>query len=114
VQPKYRLRKDGTNRRKDGTLAANPMRLGPLTMEARRSGLAQVLDIQALVNAAAEPQERPYIDLINTREHQRILELIAANTWPERWTGREIRGDVLVLQVIANGIMQPLLEEGHQ
>ena len=45
---------------------------------------------------------------------QSILELIAANTWPERWICREIRGDVLVPQVIADGIMQHLLEEGHQ
>ena len=52
-KPPYRLRKNGTDRRKDGTLAANPMRLGPLTMDARRYGLAQVLDIQAQVNRAA-------------------------------------------------------------
>ncbi|MBV9688401.1 MAG: phosphoadenosine phosphosulfate reductase family protein [Ktedonobacteraceae bacterium] len=108
TKPQYRLRKDGTDRRKDGTLAAHPMRLGPLTMEARRYGLGQVLDIQEQVNTAA--QGRPCIDLINREEQQRIVELIAADTWPERWTGHEVRGDVLMRQVLADGIIQPLLE----
>ena len=72
-KPQYRLRKDGTDRRKDGTLAANPMRMGPLTMEARRYGLAQVLDIQEQVNRVARRKGRPCIDLINEEEHRRIL-----------------------------------------
>jgi DNA sulfur modification protein DndC len=104
-----RLRKDGTDRRKDGTLAANPMRLGPLTMVARHYGLAQILDIQQQVNQAALALGRPTIDLLNTEEEARILELIAANTWPERWTGLEARGDLLLEQVVADGIRQPLL-----
>ena len=112
TKPQYRLRKDGTDRRKDGSLAAHPMRLGPLTMDARRYGLAQVLDIQEQVNLGAQRQSCPYIDLINTQEHQRILELIEANTWPERWTGKEIRGDILIAQVLADGVIQPLLTEG--
>lgn len=106
-----RLRKDGTDRRSDQTLAANPMRLGPLTMEARRYGLKQVLEIQSQVNAFAHEQGRPCIDLINTEEHTRILELIERNTWPDRWTGNEIRGDVMIDQVIADGVIQPLLME---
>jgi DNA sulfur modification protein DndC len=109
TKPQYRLRKDGTDRRKDGSLASNPMRLGPLTMEARRYGLAQVLDIQALVNQEAEAQGRLHIDLINAEEHARILTLIEANTWPERWTGNEVRGDVLMPQVVADGMVQHLL-----
>jgi DNA sulfur modification protein DndC len=109
IRPQYRLRKDGTDRRKDGSLAANPMRLGPLTMEARRYGLSQVLDIQHQVNVAAREQGRPGIDLINAEEQARILELIAANTWPEKWTGHEARGDVLLPQVLADGVLQPLL-----
>jgi DNA sulfur modification protein DndC len=113
TRAQYRLRKDGTDRRKDGTLAANPMRLGPLTMDARRYGLAQVLDIQDQVNRSAHHQSRPCIDLINTEEQQRILELIAADTWPERWTGQEVRGDVLLPQVLADGITQPFLTEGE-
>jgi hypothetical protein len=35
--------------------------------------------------------------------------LIVADAWPDRWRGREVRGNVLILQVIADGIMRPLL-----
>ncbi|MBA2679091.1 MAG: phosphoadenosine phosphosulfate reductase family protein [Ktedonobacteraceae bacterium] len=108
-KPQYRLRKNGTDRRKDGTLAANPMRMGPLTMEARRYGVAQVLDIQEQVNVVARREGRPSIDLINEEEHARILELITCNTWPDGWRGDEVRGDVLLDQVLADGIMQPIL-----
>jgi DNA sulfur modification protein DndC len=109
IRPQYRLRKDGTDRRKDGTLASNPMRMGPLTMDARRYGLDQILAIQSEVNASAEEQGRPPIDLINPEEEARILELIENNTWPQKWSGNEIRGDVLTDLVVADGITQPLL-----
>lgn len=109
TKPQHRLRKDGTDRRKDGTLAANPMRLGPLTMEARRYGLSQVLDIQEQVNRAARREGRPCIDLLNEEEQVRILALIEANTWPEKWSGLEARGDALLDQVLADGVVQPLL-----
>ena len=108
-KPQYRLRKDGTDRRKDGSLAANPMRMGPLTMDARRYGLAEVLAIQEQVNRVARALRRPCIDLINEEEHQRILTLIEGNTWPDGWKGDEVHGDVLLDQVIADGIVQPLL-----
>ncbi len=108
-KPPYRLRKDGTDRRKDGSLAANPMRMGPLTLEARRSGLAQILDMQEQVNQIARIEGKPCIDLINEEEHQRILDLIACNTWPDGWTGNEVHGDVLLDQVLADGVVQPLL-----
>ncbi len=108
-KPQYRLRKDGTDRRKDGSLAANPMRMGPLTMDARRYGLAQVLDMQEQVNVVAHREGKPCIDLVNEEEHQRILDLIACNTWPDGWVGDEVRGDVLLDQVLADGVVQPLL-----
>ena len=108
-RPVYRLRQDGSQRNKDGSFPKNPMRLGPYTMEARRVGLAQVLAIQDEINAAARKLRRPTIDLLNAEEHARILDLMAADTWPERWTGREVRGDALLPQVIAEGITQPLL-----
>ena len=107
--PIYRIRKVG-ERKKDGTLSKSNMRMGPYHMDARRYGLSQVLAIQNEVNQAACEQGRPLIDLINDEEHARILELIELNTWPDRWTGQEIHADVLVDQVIAEGIMQPLLE----
>lgn len=112
-QPANRLRKDGTDRRADGVLAANPMRLGPLTMEARRRGLEQVLAIQDGINQGARREGRPNVELINAMEHARILRLIEQNTWPQGWSGTEQRGDVLMEQVIADGVVQPILLGGE-
>ena len=61
--PKNRLRKDGSEKKSDGSMVKNPMRMGPLTLEARRWGLAQVLEIQA--------QAR--VSLIDWEEQRRIL-----------------------------------------
>lgn len=104
-KPGNRLRKDGTETRADGTLVSNPMRLGPLTMAARRWGLAQILDIQKAVNAAAPADESPYL-LIDDEEYARILELIEANQWPNRWTGEEPTGDVMLPEVGRDGSVQ--------
>jgi DNA sulfur modification protein DndC len=103
-----RLRKQG-ERLKSGKMGKRPMRQGPLTMKARRWGIAQVLDIQAEVNAAARLLDRPEVVILAPEEVARIEELIAANTWPELWEGTEVRGDVLVDQVLADGIVQPIL-----
>lgn len=92
VQPQYRLRKIDEVK-KDGTPSANPNRMGPYTMDARRYGLSVVLGIQEEINAAAGAQGRPTVDLINEEEHARILALIEANTWPYRWSGTEETGD---------------------
>lgn len=108
--PLYRIRKDGSERLKDGTLSSNPMRMGPYTMDARRYGLASVLAIQDEINRSAFAHGRPCIDLINEVEHARILELIEANTWPDRWTGDEPLASALLPQVLAEGVIQPLLE----
>ena len=92
--PENRLRKPGGERRKDGSLASNQYRMGPLTMEARRMGCQRVLTIQAETNALAIAAGRPQIDLLNSEEVTRIGELIDANTWPRRWTGLEPLADV--------------------
>ena len=105
VKPQYRLRKNG-ELNKNGRLSSNPMRMGPYTMEARRYGLAQVLDIQEQVNHVAQEQGRPTIDLINEEEDARILELIGANTWPDRWTGNEPRADLIIPQIITQELTQ--------
>lgn len=102
MKPKYRLRKHGETN-KNGELSANPSRMGPYHMEARRYGLGQVLAIQEEVNAVAREQDRPLIDLINEEEHQRILELIEQNTWPNKWDGTEIRADVPISQITRHG-----------
>lgn len=111
VKPRYRLRKYG-ERNKDGHLSASPMRMGPYTMQARYYGLNQVLDIQSQINDVALTQDRSMIDLINAEEHQRILDLIEANTWPNKWTGEELHADVLVPLIMAGNMVQPLLGEG--
>ena len=100
VQPQFRLRKID-ERKKDGTPSANPNRMGPYTMNARRYGLGQVLAIQAEINIDAREQGRPIVDLINIEEHARILELIEANTWPCRWDGTEETGNELIERVRA-------------
>ena len=78
-KPSRRLRKDGTESRKDGSLVSNPCRMGPLTFEARRWGLEKIKSIQ----------ERAGVDLINAEEESRIMELIEAETWPRGWDGTE-------------------------
>jgi DNA sulfur modification protein DndC len=103
-----RLRK-GMERRADGELVKNPGRLGPLTMEARRAGLNEILDIQQEINDAARSNDRPEISLINEQELDRINELIAANTWPNRWSGEEEIGDAVGDRVMRDGSIQSIL-----
>lgn len=107
-KPQYRHRKHGEVK-KDGTLAAKQNRLGPLHMDARRWMLEQVLAIQAEVNQAAERLAMPNIDLINEEELARIEELIAANTYPEKWSGDDPRGDEWFNATLSDGSSQPLI-----
>lgn len=106
-----RLRKTEVELRKDGTAAANPQRVGPLTMEARLRGLDTVLQIQREVNENAELLGRPKIDILNGEEETRIRELVAANTWPRGWDGTEAAGDALIDRINADGTVQPLLSD---
>jgi DNA sulfur modification protein DndC len=107
-QFRFRLQKYG-ERNADGLLSSNPNRKGPLTMDARHYGLSVVLGVQDEINAAAAQSDRPRVDLINVEEQARILELIEAGTWPQRWIGDEPRGDVLIPQVFSNGVVQDIL-----
>ena len=61
-KPQYRHRKHG-ERNKNGDWSAKQNRLGPLTLEARRWMLEQVLRIQDEVNRGAVGQ--PELSLIN-------------------------------------------------
>ncbi len=108
-EPVRRLRKAGLEHRKDGTPAANPQRMGPLTLETRIEALERVLGIQAEVNEGARRLGRPEIDILNTEEEARIRELIAAATWPDGWEGTEPRADTWMDSVFADGTAQPLL-----
>ena len=89
--------------------AKNPQRMGPLTMAARRHGLAEVLDVQATCNEAAAALGRPLVDLLNAAECARILDLIEAGTWPDGWIGDEPVADRPLDSVFADGTVQPLL-----
>lgn len=87
-KPHNRLRKIG-ERTKNGQLSKNQGRMGPLTMEARRWGMARVLDIQKRVNAGARAVGDPEYFLINDEEKAAIEVMITANIWPQKWTGEE-------------------------
>jgi DNA sulfur modification protein DndC len=99
-KPTRRLRKDGSETRKDGSLVSNPCRMGPLTLEARLWGLDRVLDIQA----------RAGVDLINAQEQMRIRELISMQTWPNGWTGSEPLACLPFWNTFPNGEKQPTFE----
>lgn len=94
-KPHNRLRKNAEVK-KDGTPSSNPYRMGPYTMEARRYGLAEVMSIQNEINSAAAVLGRPTISLIDTDEYASIMDLMEANTWPDGWTGTEMRGDAFL------------------
>lgn len=108
--PHSRLRKHD-ERKADGSRVKNVGRMGPLTMEARQRGLAEVLDIQHEIEAQ-RPVDMPGINLVNDEEHARILELIEANTWPDRWDGTEARADEPFEQIGPGGEIQQLLPTG--
>ena len=100
---KHRKRKAEPEMRQDGQWAQNVQRLGPLTMEARAYGLERIKDIQS----------RARVDLVNEEEEARIRELWALNTWPNKWTGEEVNGDValdaITVDAFGDIVSQPLL-----
>lgn len=106
-EPRVRLRKVD-ERRKDGSVVPGN-RLGPLTIEARKYGLATILQIQKDIIVAAQAHGRPELSLINAEEQARIEELIEANTWPQGWDGNEVKGDEIYEITIKEGLKQPLL-----
>ncbi|MBW4659904.1 MAG: phosphoadenosine phosphosulfate reductase family protein [Drouetiella hepatica Uher 2000/2452] len=112
-KPQYRHRKHGEIN-KNGSLAAKQNRLGPLHIDARRWMLEQVLAIQAEVNTAAKLLSKPEISLINDEELSRIEELIAANTYPEKWDGTEHRGDEWLPEILPDGSIQNLLFDNSE
>jgi len=106
----FRKRHPGGETKKDGTLVKNQQRLGPLTMEARRWGMSQILAIQSEVNENASKLGRPTIDILNQSEVNRINELIELNTWPDKWTGEEPTADTVMDVFYKDGSVQPLLK----
>ncbi len=105
TEHRNRLRKNNDERKADGSLVSNPGRIGPLTLDARRAGLAEVLAIQIEIAAGGDG----FSPLIDAEEQARIEELIAANTWPQRWSGDELPGDTDIPTVHADGTVQGIL-----
>lgn len=103
ILAKNRKRKSEPELRQDGQYSQNVQRLGPLTMEARAYALDRVLDIQA----------RAGVDLINEEEESVIRQMWADNTWPNKWSGEEVTGDVAldayVVDAFGELVSQPLL-----
>ncbi len=110
-EPQYRLRKPGIERLKDGSIAKNPQRMGPLTFEARKMALKRVVDIQRECNWGAIRLGRPKIDILNGEEEMRIRELIFNRTWPDGWDGDEPIATEALDTIYQDGAVQPLLQE---
>lgn len=106
-EPRNRIRKSGVDRLKNGSIAKNPQRMGPLTFEARLMGLERVLSIQAEVNAHG-----PAIDILDAEEEARIRDLVAMETWPNGWEGDEPAADAVMPVIYPNGAVQHLLFGG--
>ncbi len=105
--PIHRLRKSGNERKKDGTLAKNQQRMGPLTLESREMFLQRIIEMQDQVNGAADFEGRPRIDILNSEEIARIRELITSKTFPNKWDGTEVSAAVAQDVHYSNGsIMQ--------
>lgn len=109
-EARNRLRQPPGERRKDGSLTSNQNRMGPLTMSARLDALERIVGVQARVNSEARRLGRSEIDILNAEEEARIRELIATNTWPQKWKGDEPAADLPYVAVNADGTRQMLLD----
>lgn len=92
-RPQWRLRKAEPEKRKDGKLAVNGQRMGPLTLAGRAYGLERVLDIQA----------RGGIDLINAEEEGRIRQMWSLGLYPQKWSNLDIAADVPIDRIAVMG-----------
>ena len=108
-RPANRLRKAKAEYLKDGRMAANPQRMGPLTFEARAMALERILDVQRRCNDDPRRCGRPPVDILNAEEVARIRELIALRTWPNGWDGSEPLATEPLDIVYRDGTVQPLL-----
>jgi len=113
LKKSFRKRHPGGETKKDGTLVKNQQRMGPLTMEARRWGISQILSIQSEVNELAIKEGRTVVDILNQDEVNRIENLILNNTWPDKWTGDEPTADTQMDTVYRDGTIQPLIKFGE-
>jgi DNA sulfur modification protein DndC len=105
---KNRLRKAEPEVLKDGSLSKSGQRAGPIKLEVRLDALEQVLAIQAECNAGRPDGIMP-LDILNADEEARIRELIAGNTWPQRWDGSEVSADAWLDKHNSDGTIEPIL-----
>jgi len=82
-------------------------------MEARKWGMAQILDIQREVNEMALKEGKPVVDILNEKEVCRINYLISQNTWPDKWSGDEPTADTQMDVMYSNGLIQPSIKFGE-
>lgn len=104
--PKHRHRKSGGEIKKDGMLCKNQQRMGPLTLKARLYFLNKILGIQNRINSGSQPEK---LFLINSEEENRIRELIEKKTFPNKWTGEEITGDIILDKKYSDGSVMPVM-----
>ena len=71
--------------------------------------LDKILSIQNEINVRALSIDMPLIDIINAEEESRIRELIANKTFPNKWDGDEIGGEVIVNKIYNDGTILPVL-----
>lgn len=115
LRPIYRWLREPSNRlRKTGLESdeQNKQRMGPITMEARKLAFDQIIAIQNEINERALIEGRPLIDLLNTEEQEFIKQCWENNLWPNKWSGEEPTGDVLMDTVYSDGSIQPLIQFG--
>lgn len=103
--PRNRIRKQKAELYANGQLVRNPNRKGPLTMEARRMGMARVIEIQDEINANKPSGDPDYL-LIDAEERKAIEAMIEANTWPNGWSGEEGRADEPFEEIRRDGTVQ--------
>ena len=80
--------------------------MGPLPLKSRLYFLDRILTIQNQINANS--QNPPFL-LINKEEETRIRELIEQRTFPQRWTGDEPTGDIMLDKKYSDGSTMQLL-----
>jgi len=107
--PQYRLRKPGGQRNKNGKLSKNQQRMGPLTIEARKNFLLQVLTIQKEVNNEANRIGSHPIDILNVHEVIEINRQLSLNTFPNGWKGTEPNASVPLDKMYSDGTVMKRL-----
>lgn len=104
-EPQHRLRKSAGESRKDGSLSANQNRMGPLTIEARKYFMLEILKIQNSVNEGC-PSHHPEFTVLNQDEVAFIEECWKNNLYPNRWNGDEPMATAPFLETYADGSTQ--------